>query len=242
MHCGPQKGRVLEQFLLEHVQLHPRPLDGTTYHIVEFGTYCGYSLIRMANALLSEGIRHFHIHTIDIVEPTVARRMVQHVVQQEAESKPEWQVTFLTRSTDPNCCMKDLVNFPIDFLFLDHDKDAYLSDLQHLEAAQCIRAGTAVAADNVVVFGLDAYRSHVAQHPCVTTTRLVEHALEYAEDEAEQYPDGMGASLTFCCKANYCNIFSHATWLPSCRTFRLYQGPILAMYRSSLHHPSEQNL
>lgn len=69
----------------------------------------------------------------------------------------------------------------ISFVFLDHHKDDYLSDLKHLEEEGLIRAHCAVAADNVVFFQLHEYRDYMqelAQQGIVTTT-LAEGQLEY---------------------------------------------------------------
>jgi catechol O-methyltransferase len=75
----------------------------------------------------------------------------------------------------------------IDFLFLDHDKDLYLSDLQQLERYGWLRTGSAVAADNVVFANIHGYRSHVLSADYIRT-RLVESPLEYQDEIA----DGIG--------------------------------------------------
>lgn len=68
----------------------------------------------------------------------------------------------------------------IDFLLLDHDKHLYLNDLQDLENAGLLRAGSRVCAHDVVRDGLGAYtyREHV-------------HKLEL-EGAVESWLDGMG--------------------------------------------------
>jgi predicted O-methyltransferase YrrM len=89
MHCGPEKGAVLQEFLLERYreysscgstnhpqQQPPRP----PFIIVELGSYCGYSAIRMAQALSSlqqqpqpqQPPNNFHIYSID-VQPKLLR-------------------------------------------------------------------------------------------------------------------------------------------------------------------------
>jgi hypothetical protein len=61
----------------------------------------------------------------------------------------------------------------------------YLSDVQQLEASGWIRAGTAVAADNVVFFELETYRAFMAhrQSSGIVTTELISDGiqLEYAQ-------------------------------------------------------------
>jgi len=60
-----------------------------------------------------------------------------------------------------NTCMggeypKDL-DFALDFVMIDHDKDAYLPDLRCMEESGLIRTGTTVVADNVVFAQIDDY-------------------------------------------------------------------------------------
>lgn len=53
----------------------------------------------------------------------------------------------------------------IDFLFLDHVENLYLSDLKKAEELRLLRPGALVVADNVVRPGAPAYREYVRQHP-----------------------------------------------------------------------------
>jgi predicted O-methyltransferase YrrM len=89
MHCGPQKGAVLQEFLLERYREHccgsnhnPQQQQ-RPFIIVELGSYCGYSAIRMAQALSFETSvssstlqqqqpNNFHIYSID-VQPKLLR-------------------------------------------------------------------------------------------------------------------------------------------------------------------------
>ena len=69
---------------------------------------------------------------------------------------------------------------PFDFVFLDHDKDAYLADLRRLLDSGRLRAGSVVMADNVLTPGAPDYRSYIREHEG-TLWRTVEHPthLEY---------------------------------------------------------------
>jgi catechol O-methyltransferase len=49
----------------------------------------------------------------------------------------------------------------LDFLFLDHDKDAYLADLQSILDRGWLRTGSIVVADNVKVPGAPKYREYM---------------------------------------------------------------------------------
>jgi len=72
----------------------------------------------------------------------------------------------------------------IDFLLLDHAKHLYLKDVQDLENAKLIRAGSHVSADNVVFNRLDAYRDHMHALGLegVVESRLEEMNLEYSNN------------------------------------------------------------
>jgi predicted O-methyltransferase YrrM len=88
----------------------------------------------------------------------------------------------------------------LDFLFLDHDKDAYLQDLKELEQASFVGKGVYVAADNVLFAGIDNYRQYIQLlvHKGIVRSNLVRTNLEYSEQEREiepsssVYEDGIG--------------------------------------------------
>jgi catechol O-methyltransferase len=176
--------------------------------MVELGTYCAYSTIRMAHAILeylanisssSRGRSDFHIYTVDIHSQTVARQLVemaglsQHItfIQRppvaaisELDDLSELLRSCITSSPKSSSAYDN--NPKIDFLFIDHAKELYLSDLMQLERSQLLQADSAVVADNVVFFGIDEYRQHMAElqnhNECIVQTRLVSENiyLEYA--------------------------------------------------------------
>ncbi len=49
----------------------------------------------------------------------------------------------------------------LDFLFIDHDKAAYLADLERILQRRWLHTGSLVIADNVRVPGAPAYRSYM---------------------------------------------------------------------------------
>jgi catechol O-methyltransferase len=50
------------------------------------------------------------------------------------------------------------------FLFLDHDKDAYLADLESILGRGWLHPGSIVVADNVKLPGAPEYRKHMQQN------------------------------------------------------------------------------
>ena len=226
MHIGPEKGKIMESFLTECCQEKMKPIEKmakqkqTPLLIVEIGTYCGYSLIRMAKTILSqrssqsvENTLPFHIFTVDISaeNQAVAKEMAKL-------AGVENHVSFLllqgnNQENELQTLVKSAVTqkFPdasrIDFLFIDHDKDLYLPDLLQMEQSGLIRAGTFVCADNVFHFRLDAYRQHMtdltATLPDATVrTRLEMSSLEYVNEVTKQQEapdhdlrDGLGTCI-----------------------------------------------
>lgn len=199
MHVGPDKGVILQDFLRQQLQRHrhQQQQQQQPFILVELGTYCGYSTIRMADAILPS-TSDFHIFTVDINPQTqaVAKRLVELAGLSE-------QVTFVllppTGSAASETALADELRAAmgkqgssrledrkkVDFLFVDHAKELYLADLQQLEKFGYIQAETAVAADNVVFFQLDDYRHHMSclQDKGVVSTELVSDGifLEYVQ-------------------------------------------------------------
>jgi catechol O-methyltransferase len=68
----------------------------------------------------------------------------------------------------------------VEFAFFDHDKDAYLPDLQRIIQRGWLRPGSIVVADNIKFPGAPDYRSFMAEQEGLTW-RTVEHEthLEY---------------------------------------------------------------
>jgi catechol O-methyltransferase len=211
MHVGPEKGVVLEDFLTRRVQKYLDSADFSfPFMIVEVGTYCGYSSIRMAHTVLEllkdtpAAATSLHILTVD-VDPNNIAVAQQMVALAELES----HFTFI-RLEDPEQIPNELAQavrsnmmerFPereavVDFLFLDHAKELYLSDLVQLEEAALIKAETWVAADNILFFHLDDYRQHVQALAVkgIVETLLEVGMLEYVDDrdQQEDLRDGLG--------------------------------------------------
>jgi catechol O-methyltransferase len=68
----------------------------------------------------------------------------------------------------------------LDFLFLDHDKDAYLDDLKSILGRGWLHRGSIAVADNVRVPGAPRYRAYMREQQG-KTWNTIEHKthLEY---------------------------------------------------------------
>lgn len=82
----------------------------------------------------------------------------------------------------------------VDLVFIDHDKQVYLSDLILIEQAGLLHPGSVVVADNVLVFDLHRYREHV-KGPNYSSTVTHESRLEYDDSQAAEYKDGVEVSI-----------------------------------------------
>ncbi len=150
MNVGDEKGEILDQAVL---RAQPRRL-------LELGTYCGYSALRTVRVMPKQS----HLYSIEFVEANanIARRIWEHAGVTD-------RVTVITGSlADGGKTINRLesnhgfARETLDFVFLDHDKDAYLPDLERILSRGWLHPGAVVVADNVRVPGAPAYRTYMA--------------------------------------------------------------------------------
>ena len=148
-HVGHEKGEMIKPFLRESISsFKSNPERTGRFIVVDCGTYCGYSAILLASTIkecspdleftvLSTEINPKHIG--------VATKMIKM-------AKLEKYITVIqTESVETALAEHVGPNDPVDFVFFDHAKDQYLSDLQSLEKRGRMKKGTHVVADNVIV-------------------------------------------------------------------------------------------
>ncbi len=132
---------------------------------LELGTYCGYGALRIARAAPSA--RVFSVE-LSAANAEVARTIWAHagvadrvtcVVGTIGDGGP----TLNTLETEYGFAAGTL-----DFLFLDHDKDAYLPDLRSVMERGWLHAGSVVVADNVLFPGAPEYRAYMRQQEGVS--------------------------------------------------------------------------
>lgn len=216
MNIGPEKGKTLGSFLDECLQAN-RTKNSDTFVFVELGTYCGYSCLRFLHRMLQVlEVGQFHIFTVDVEHETIriAKEFVTMAGMQDCVTflhLPETRLSgeaqqlssmLLSNIQDQFPLLLKSIPVPqIDFLFIDHVKEAYLPDLKQLESKGFIQKGTYVAADNVLFHGIDDYRTHVGKlaDQGIADSRLVEGSMEYVNDQTllrehqlSQARDGIG--------------------------------------------------
>ncbi|XP_069503610.1 catechol O-methyltransferase-like isoform X5 [Ambystoma mexicanum] len=144
MNVGDQKGKILDRVVLE-----------TNPHtVLELGTYCGYSAVRIGK-LLGPGARLISLE----MNPAYAK-VAKQVISFAGMDR---QIEVLVGSTTeliPQLKKKlDIDTF--DMIFLDHWKQSYLPDTKLLEECGLLRKGTVLLADNVICPGAPEYLQYV---------------------------------------------------------------------------------
>lgn len=151
MHVGDEKGEILDAAIRRAA---PR-------RVLELGTYCGYSALRMIRAMPAGG----HVYSVEFVAANadIARRIWAHAGIGD-------RVTVVVGSLGDGgatmAALEDEHGFAaggVDLVFLDHDKNEYLPDLQRIDARGWLRPGAVVVADNVRVPGAPEYRAHMRE-------------------------------------------------------------------------------
>jgi catechol O-methyltransferase len=140
--------------------------------ILELGTYCGYSALRMAR-VMPAGARIVSIE-FAAANAAVARRILDHAGVAD-------RVTVVVGTLGDGGTTMDALEAEhgfgsgaVDFVFVDHAKDAYLPDLERLLARRWLHPGSVVVADNVKFPGAPQYRAHMSEQEG-RTWRTVEH-------------------------------------------------------------------
>jgi catechol O-methyltransferase len=161
INVGDVKGRILDDAV---VRADPRL-------ILELGTYCGYSALRMAVAAPAARIVSIEFN---LANAAIARRVLDH-------AGVSGRVTVVAGTLGDGGRTLDLLRTAhgfgpasVDLVFIDHAKEAYLSDLQLMLNEGWIRPGTVVVADNVMVPGAPDYRAYMQENEG-KRWRTVEH-------------------------------------------------------------------
>ncbi|XP_075131899.1 catechol O-methyltransferase isoform X3 [Leptodactylus fuscus] len=165
MNVGDEKGLILDNVLKE--------TDPTT--VLELGTYCGYSAIRMAR-LLKPGARLLTVE-MNSENAAVAKQMIKFAGVQD-------KVQLLEGSSEiiiPSLKTKYGVD-QVDFVFIDHFSVSYTSDTKLLEECGLIKKGSVLLADNVLYPGAPDFLEYVRTCGFYDCTNFPSH-IEYSTRE-----------------------------------------------------------
>lgn len=162
INVGDEKGEILD-----------RAVDRVRPHrLLELGTYCGYSALRIARRMPPDA----HLFSVEFnsANADIARRIFAHAGIADRVTVVLGTLGDGGQTVRTLREKHGLVNGSLDFVFIDHDKDAYLPDLMRIEGEGWLHPGSVVVADNVKFPGAPAYQSYMTDHEG-TLWRTVEH-------------------------------------------------------------------
>ena len=169
MNVGDVKGKILDESLRTH-----RPKL-----VLELGTYVGYSSLRMIQQLPETS----KIVSIEFspIAAEIARAMIEHAGMSSRITVVNGYLGDEGEKT-ANKLESDLGFKPgcLDFVFLDHAKEAYLPDIKLIIRRKWLSEGAVAFADNVLFPGAPDYRQFMNESP-LFRTREFETLLEYQE-------------------------------------------------------------
>lgn len=151
INVGDEKGEILDAAIRR----------AEPQRLLELGTYCGYSALRTARVMPAGA----HLYSVEFVADNaeIARRILDHAGVAD-------RVTVLVGTLGDDgrtiAALEGEHGFgegSLDFVFLDHDKDAYLPDLERIVERGWLRTGAVVVADNVKFPGVPGYRDYMRE-------------------------------------------------------------------------------
>jgi catechol O-methyltransferase len=149
INVGDEKGEILDRAVRR----------ASPQLLLELGTYCGYSALRMAS-VMPAGARVCSIE-FSRDNAAIARRIWDHAGIGD-------QLTVVVGTLGDGGSTIDRLRTEhgfgegtVDFVFVDHDKGAYLPDLERILSERWLHAGSIVVADNVRFPGAPEYRAYL---------------------------------------------------------------------------------
>jgi catechol O-methyltransferase len=162
MNVGDEKGEILDRAVRR----------ASPQLLLELGTYCGYSALRMAR-VMPAGARLCSIE-FSRDNAAIARRLWDHAGIGD-------QLAVLVGTLGDGGPTIDRLRTEhgfgegmVDFVFVDHDKVAYLPDLERILGERWLHTGSIVVADNVKFPGAPQYRAYLAEQQG-NTWHTIEH-------------------------------------------------------------------
>lgn len=127
---------------------------------LELGTYCGYGALRIAAAAPTA-----KVYSIELAEANAdnARRIWAHAGVADRVTCVVGTIGDGGSTLDLLVAEHGFASGTVDFIFLDHDKNAYLADLQSIRERGWLHPGTIVVADNVKIPGAPKYRAYMRE-------------------------------------------------------------------------------
>jgi catechol O-methyltransferase len=149
INVGDEKGEILDRAVRR----------ASPQLLLELGTYCGYSALRMVR-VMPAGARLCSIEFSE-ANAAIARRIWHHAGIGDQLAVVVGTLGDGGSTIDRLRAEHGFDERLVDFVFLDHDKDAYLPDLERLLEEHWLHPGSIVVADNVRFPGAPEYRAHL---------------------------------------------------------------------------------
>jgi catechol O-methyltransferase len=124
---------------------------------LELGTYCGYSALRIARAMGSDG-RLVSIE-FNAANADIARRIWDHAGVGDRITVLVGTLGDGGATLDRLASEQGFAEGALDLVFIDHAKEAYVPDLERIVARGWLHPGSVVVADNIKFPGAPAYRA-----------------------------------------------------------------------------------
>jgi catechol O-methyltransferase len=128
--------------------------------LLELGTYCGYGSLRLARAAPSAKVYSVEFSAANA---EVARRIWAHAGVDDRVTCVVGTLGDGGKTLDALAREHGFDTGKLDVLFIDHDKSAYLSDLQSILDRGWLHPGSIVVADNVRIPGAPKYRAYMRE-------------------------------------------------------------------------------
>jgi catechol O-methyltransferase len=162
INVGDEKGEILDNAVRRVAPA----------RLLELGTYCGYSGLRMARVM--PGDARLYSLEYNPANADIARRIWSHAGVDD-------RLTVVVGTLgDGGTTIERLrrefgfADRAVDFVFVDHDKSAYLPDVERILQERWLHPGSVVVADNVKFPGAPEYRAYL-QGAEGKTWRTIEH-------------------------------------------------------------------
>ena len=149
MNVGDEKGEILDRALQR----------ASPVLLLELGTYCGYSGLRMARVMPANA----RLYSIEFspANADIARRIWTHAGVGDRLTVVVGTLGDGGTTIDRLRQEFGFTEGALDFAFLDHDKQAYLPDLERVLKERWLHPGSIVVADNVKFPGAPEYRGYL---------------------------------------------------------------------------------
>ncbi|MFE3002482.1 O-methyltransferase [Nocardia sp. NPDC059246] len=139
---------------------------------LELGGYCGYSAVRIGRAL-SPGARLVSVE-FNPDNAEIARTLLAHAGLADRVSVVVGMIGDGGKTVARLASEHGFGSGALDFVFIDHDKSAYLPDLRTILAAGWLHPGSIAVADNVRIPGVPEYRRYLHEAEGASW-RTIEH-------------------------------------------------------------------